>query len=432
MKSVIERIVAWLCCVCNLMTVAVFYPKPQMTESVRFAQALKQGWNLGNTLEAWQIPEPADTETCWGNPKASKELFQLVKDLGFTSIRIPVTWFQHMDAQHSIEPEWMDRVQEVVDAAMESGLYTILNVQHDDQDWLIADRAHEANASGILDKVWTQIATRFKAYDEKLIFDVMNEPRVVGAPDEWVGNEEQRAVVNHFNEIALQAIRRTGGKNTARYVMITTCCASVEAENCDALSVPNDEHVIVSLHYYYRTAHRSEFEDCKQPLWLSDIKEIHKTLRRISETYLQKGIGVCISEFGWTDRAHLWNLSHKARLFVRLVTNYGMSCLVWDNGADFRLIDRQNLTAAFPSYIHAITQNPFIDSQTQKRHSKKSAFFGAGDRARTGTVLLPRDFKSLASANSATPATLQKLYALRPVLSRAFSQNATQRRQGLK
>ena len=29
---------------------------------------------------------------------------------------------------------------------------------------------------------------------------------------------------------------------------------------------------------------------------------------------------------------------------------------------------------------------------------------GAGDRGRTGTGLLPRDFKSLASANSATPA----------------------------
>ena len=34
-----------------------------------------------------------------------------------------------------------------------------------------------------------------------------------------------------------------------------------------------------------------------------------------------------------------------------------------------------------------------------------SAISGAGDRGRTGTGLLPRDFKSLASANSATPAS---------------------------
>ena len=33
-------------------------------------------------------------------------------------------------------------------------------------------------------------------------------------------------------------------------------------------------------------------------------------------------------------------------------------------------------------------------------------FFGAGDRGRTDTVLLPRDFESRASANSTTPAKL--------------------------
>ena len=31
---------------------------------------------------------------------------------------------------------------------------------------------------------------------------------------------------------------------------------------------------------------------------------------------------------------------------------------------------------------------------------------GAGDRARTGTVSLPRDFKSLVSTNSTTPANI--------------------------
>ena len=37
-------------------------------------------------------------------------------------------------------------------------------------------------------------------------------------------------------------------------------------------------------------------------------------------------------------------------------------------------------------------------------HSENQNEVGAGDRGRTGTGLLPRDFKSRASANSATPA----------------------------
>ena len=34
------------------------------------------------------------------------------------------------------------------------------------------------------------------------------------------------------------------------------------------------------------------------------------------------------------------------------------------------------------------------------------SFFGAGDRTRTGTVLLPGDFKSPVSTDSTTPATV--------------------------
>ena len=357
MKAFFKSAVAVICCVCNLFSATLFYPKAPQTESVRFAQSLGRGWNLGNTMEAWQIPKPENTETCWGNPKTTRALFVLLKDLGFTSIRIPVTWFQHMDEDHNIEDAWLDRVNEVVDDVLDCGMYAILNVQHDDQDWLIANYENEARASAILAKVWTQIAARFADYDERLVFDVMNEPRVVGSPDEWVGTAEERDVVNHFNCAALAAIRAAGGQNKTRYVMVTTCCASVLKDNCDALEVPDDDHVLVSLHYYYMTAHRSEYEDCEQRLKVADFIEIHKTLRHISKMFLKKGVGVCISEFGWTDRTHLKNLTDKTRQFVRLVTNYGMSCMVWDNGSDFRLINRRTLTAEFPDYVQAITQS---------------------------------------------------------------------------
>ena len=359
MKISLKSVVACLCCFCNLLCVTAFYPKAPQTDSVQFALSLGHGWNLGNTLEAWQIPKPEDTETCWGNPKTTEELIALVKDLGFTSVRIPVTWFQHMDADGNIEKAWLDRVNEVVDFVLENGMYAILNVQHDDQDWLITNYENEARAGAILEKIWTQIALRFADYDEKLVFDVMNEPRVVGSPNEWIGTPEERDVVNRLNQIALAAIRRAGGCNKTRYVMITTCCASVLEDNCNALTLPDDDHVIVSLHYYYMTAHRSEYPDCEKPLRIADFIEMHKTLRRIHRTFMKKGVGVCISEFGWTDRTHLNHLTRKTQQFVRLVDNYGMSCLVWDNGGDFRLLDRKNLTAAFPEYVQAITQNPY-------------------------------------------------------------------------
>lgn len=333
-----------------------YRPTPPDTESVHFAASLGHGWNLGNTLEAWQIPEPEDTETCWGNPRTTEELIALVKKLGFTSVRIPVTWFQHADKDFNIDPEWMDRVNEIVDYVLGQGMYAIINVQHDDQDWLIADHENEQRANTILCRIWSQISERFAGYDDRLVFDLMNEPRVVGSPDEWTGTAENRDVINHLNSAALSVIRGADGFNKTRYVMITSCCASLSEENCDALEVPDDGRVIISLHYYYATAHRSEYPDCEKRFGIRDYIEINKTLRRVYNTFIKKGVGVSISEFGWTDRENLDNLTHKAKWFVQCLSKYGMSCLVWDNGGDFRLIDRNALTAEFPAYVQAVTE----------------------------------------------------------------------------
>ncbi|MBR3620381.1 MAG: hypothetical protein IKN56_02655 [Clostridia bacterium] len=65
---------------CSLLSGVIFYPEAPQTDSGRFAASLGAGWNLGNTLEAWRIPEPEDTETCWGNPKTTKELISFLKN----------------------------------------------------------------------------------------------------------------------------------------------------------------------------------------------------------------------------------------------------------------------------------------------------------------------------------------------------------------
>ncbi|MBO4338499.1 MAG: glycoside hydrolase family 5 protein [Clostridia bacterium] len=356
-RGVLISAVAAVCCICIVMSILFFYrPKLPETQSVQFAKGLGRGWNLGNTLEAWRIPEPEDTETCWGNPKTTDELIKLVKELGFTSVRIPVTWFQHMDEDYNIEPEWLDRVNEIVDYVLAEDMYAVINVQHDDQDWLVTSYENEERASEILSKIWAQLSERFADYDEKLIFDIMNEPRIVGSKNEWTGTPEERDVINRLNRTALDVIRNSGGNNKNRYVMITTCCASVLEDNCNALIVPDDEHIIVAIHYYYSTAHRSEYPDCEKRFNLSDYIEINKNFKRLYETFIEKGVGVCMAEFGWTDRENLNNLTHKAKWYVQCLSKYGMSCMVWDNGGDFRLIDRNNLTAEFPEYVSAVTK----------------------------------------------------------------------------
>lgn len=339
---------------------AILFPSYVMTDSISFAQSLGQGWNIGNTFEACEkhSTEKAglETETMWGNPETTKELLAFVKECGFDSVRIPVTWAQHLsDApDYTIDEAWLDRINEVVDWVLELDMKVIINVHHDDAFWLITDTEHKEISEDILTKIWIQLCSRFAEYDENLIFETMNEPRVVGAEDEWSGNPETREIVNYLNFAALEAIRNSGSNNQNRYVLIPTYACSGLDENIDALALPDDDRVIVSVHYYFGTAHQSEFADSENEWNINEKISLYKTFRRMHKRYIAKGYGVVKSEFGWTDRKNVDNLAANAKFYVELAEKFGFSCMVWDNGSSFGLIDRNNLECDYPEYLNAI------------------------------------------------------------------------------
>lgn len=155
---------------------------------------MKIGWNLGDTLDSCQADRDGDgiinehaedgqepDETLWGNPRATKELFQALLDSGVNAVRIPVTWRDHIDAEGNVTAAWMDRVQEVVDYAYDLGMYVIINVHHDGGGdpqfgaWICNAATDYDGTLARYKRLWTQIAERFQDYDEKLIFESMNE-----------------------------------------------------------------------------------------------------------------------------------------------------------------------------------------------------------------------------------------------------------------
>lgn len=358
-KSIIAVITAVISLFSGMIN-SVFYPTVPQTESVKFAQNLGAGWNLGNTLDACRkgSPEKAglESETFWGNPVTTREMIDFVKSAGFKTVRIPITWAQHIadEPDYKIDEAWLDRVNEIVDYVIDSGMYAIINVHHDDAFWLITDYGHEEKAEVILKKIWSQVSETFKAYDERLVFEVMNEPRVTGVEAEWSGTEEYRDVLNSLNSAALETIRSSGGNNADRFVMIPAYAASYTEENLSALELPDDEKVLVSVHFYYGTAHSSEFFDCAEKLTINDKSAVYKTFKRMHKHFLSEGYGVVIGEFGWTDRINLENLAVKAEFYVETAESFGIPCIVWDNGGDFRLLDRRNLQWEYPEYVEAI------------------------------------------------------------------------------
>lgn len=346
---------------------SLLFPEYEMTDSISFAQSIGRGFNLGNTFDACEKYSDKkaglESEAMWGNPETTRELIAYIKECGFDTVRIPVTWSQHMgDApDYTVDPEWLDRVEQIVDWVLECDMKAVINTHHEDAFWLVTDEEHREISEEILCKLWSQLCERFKDYDENLIFETMNEPRVTGVDDEWQGNEESREVVNELNFAVLDVIRNSGGNNAGRYVMIPTYAASGLDENIDALRLPDDGRVIVSVHYYYATAHQSEFKDAQSEWNLSQKKSLYKTFRRMHSRFIQKGYGVCKSEFGWTDRDNTENLVANTKFYLELAESFGFSAIVWDNGItdgdeiySFGIIDRNKLEAVYPEYLSAI------------------------------------------------------------------------------
>ncbi|HKM29179.1 MAG TPA: glycoside hydrolase family 5 protein, partial [Bacilli bacterium] len=184
--------------------------------SVDLVKEMKVGWNLGNTFDS-------PSETGWGNPQTTKAMIDAVKAAGFNVLRFPVTWEGHFTegGDYLIDEDWINRVQELINYAIDKNTFVIINMHH--ERWNSTSYLNQDRASLIMEKLWLQIGIRFAAYDEHLIFEGMNEPRIYEASDsiQWGGNAEAFAVINHLNQVFVSTIRSLGGNNQYRHLMVT-------------------------------------------------------------------------------------------------------------------------------------------------------------------------------------------------------------------
>lgn len=309
--------------------------------SFEITENMKVGWNLGNTLDAVgdEKHQGLDTETSWGQPKATKELITAVKERGFNTIRIPTTWYPHLDENNNIDEAWMNRVQEVVDYAYSQDMYVILNIHH--EEWI--NRADFATAydemSTKLKAIWTQVAERFKDYDQHLIFEAMNEPRAMGTEYEWYGQAPAAEYenINKLNQDFLSIIRSTASpyKDT-RLCMITPYCASPDENRCSYLDVPTDDkYVAVSIHAYapYNFTMDAGTTGYHDTFTEAFDTSLDYTFGTVQKYFTDKDIPVIIGEFG---SSHFDNADARAdwgRAYISKTKALGIPCCIWDNDA---------------------------------------------------------------------------------------------------
>lgn len=343
-------------------------PEPWVggSEAAKLIANMTIGWNLGNTLDS-----KGKLETAWGNPMTTQEMIDKVAEAGFNTVRLPVTWYCRADKEFTIDETWLARVKEIVDYCYNNDMYVILNTHHE-TDWNIptADKIDDVEKKFVY--LWQQIAEYFKDYDEHLLFEGQNEPRVVGSSTEWSGGTaEGRQLVSRLNNAFVETVRATGGNNGTRVLLITSYGANCSRNAMYAVKVPNDPYVGVSIHAYtpyHFTFYTGDASDVK--VWDgSREKDIDQVFADINTVFLSKGIPVVLTEFGSESKTnreggenHPEERIKWIEYYIAKATEYGVPCVHWDNGvyyADgerFGMLDRKTLTWFEPEYVKTMIE----------------------------------------------------------------------------
>ena len=293
-------------------------------------------------------------ETMWNNPVTTKDIIDQVKDAGFKTVRVPVSYYDHLDENGKIDESWLKRVEEVVSYVIDDGMYGIIDLHHDtgNNSWIVADTEHAEENLDRVELLWKQIAEHFKQYNDKLIFEGLNE--ILDENYDWNCTDSKTLqLVNKLNQKFVDTVRKSGGENKNRILIVNTYGAGTNEKVLKNFELPEDlssDKILVDVHSYEST------------------KELNQIFEKVKKNLLNRGIMVILGEFGMKHTPDADNTKEQLEYineFTKLAKENNVSYCWWDAGGkfddrnqidDFTLLDRENLTWFFPELSAALTK----------------------------------------------------------------------------
>lgn len=335
--------------------------------AVELAKLMGNGINLGNTMEAYghtSIGVGADVsayETLWGQPVTTQEMISAMKAAGFDTLRIPVAWTNAMNFEtgdYTIGEDYLKRVEEIVNYALNEDMYVIVNDHWDGSWWGMFGSATEETQTAAMDlyiSMWTQIADYFKDYSDHLIFESANEElgnrlndTDIAADSGTLSQAECYEMTNKINQTFVDTVRAAGGKNTDRFLLIAGYGTDIKSTCDERFVMPTDtaaNKLLISVHYYNPDGYCI---NTSLATWGSrqDYEEQNEMLAMMTK-FTEQGYGVIFGEYAValnSDGSVKENTKEYLENFLYNCDLYGYCPVLWDcsslfNRREFQMID---------------------------------------------------------------------------------------------
>ncbi len=279
---------------------------------------IQRGINIGNTLEP---PLEGD----WNNGPLQEYYFDDYKTAGFSCIRIPVRWDKHTASllPFTVDINWMNRIEQIVDWGLERDLFIIINGHH--EDWLKQD----FSPTNVMryERIWEQISERFKDKSYKLFFEMINEPFGLSV--------EQ---VDSLNASILEIIR----VNNPHRIVVYSGNDYSNLDHLIAAAIPEDDYLMG----YYHSYDPWNFAGEGNGTWgtRTDRDVVAATFQKAANWSFLNNIPVMIGEFG-----AIHDCDYNSRMlhyftYVEEAIRNGIAFQVWDDGGWFGIYERDTRT----------------------------------------------------------------------------------------
>jgi len=252
-------ILVTICIVSLTLDYLSFYYKYSAIEVVN---DMGIGYNLGNTYNYSDDLGNDSVENfeikAWGTILPTKKMITRIKKNGFKTIRFQVKYMNYTNEISTINIEWISKIKEIVKWIINSNMYCILSIYHDNKYWEL---------KGAKDKyinLWTQIANEFKDFNLHLVFESFYELGFIFYLNIYENffNEEL-----FISQIFVNIIRNSSGNNKERLLIVPGLSSELELNNfiyeLYEIHLPEDpsNKLAISLNYFFPGENDIEFWD---------------------------------------------------------------------------------------------------------------------------------------------------------------------------